>query len=107
MARRLAERPARATLKRNGVPTHTVDLEACWQALIRCQIEDDQGRYDSHGSLAAAAGTSRATVSAFFLGGPISLVIGRRIIKALRLEFDQVAQALAIVSEGRVAPTTA
>ncbi len=103
MARRHAERPARATLMRNGVPTHTVDLEACWQALIRCQIEDDQGRYDSHGSLAAIAGTSRQSVSSFFAGGRISLAIGRRIISALRLDFDRVATALAIVTEGQVA----
>lgn len=92
---------------RNGMPTHTVDLEACWQALIQCQAEDGQGRYDSHGSLAAIAGTSRTTVSAFFLGGPISLVIGRRIIAALRLEFDQVAEALAIVSDRQPAATRA
>jgi len=69
--------------------TWKLDLLVCRVALVRRQID---GEFDSMELLAEAVGVSRSTASRFFSGRPTSLRVTLAILKALKLEFDDVAQ---------------
>lgn len=73
----------------NGIPAYEVDLGTCWRALLGGPGGE---RVASYGALAEKAGTGRSTVSEFFRGKTKSVAVGRLIIAALGLEFDQVAR---------------
>ena len=69
--------------------TWRLDLAECRLALVRRQVE---GEFDSMETLAAAVGISRSTASRFFSGRPTSLRVTLAVLKALKLEFDDVAK---------------
>jgi transcriptional regulator with XRE-family HTH domain len=69
--------------------TWKMSLIVCRRALVRRQVEDG---FDSMEQLADAVGISRSTASRFFSGRPTSLRVTLAILKALKLEFDDVAQ---------------
>jgi hypothetical protein len=69
--------------------TWKLDLVACRRALVRRQIE---GEFDSMEAFAPAVGISRSTASRFFSGRATSLKVTLAILKALMLEFDDVAK---------------
>lgn len=69
--------------------TWILSLIDCRKALVRRQID---GKFDSMEQLADAVGISRSTASRFFSGRPTSLKVTLTILKALKLEFDDVAK---------------
>jgi transcriptional regulator with XRE-family HTH domain len=69
--------------------TWKLSLIECRRALVRRQID---GEFDSMEQLADAVGISRSTASRFFSGRPTSLRVTLAILKALKLEFDDVAK---------------
>jgi hypothetical protein len=69
--------------------TWALDLFECRRALVRRQVA---GEFDSMDGLASAVGVSRSTASRFFSGRSTSLKVTLGILKALRLEFDDVAR---------------
>jgi hypothetical protein len=75
-----------------GLP-HLLDLAACRQGLVRCQV---QGKFASMDGLAEAARCSRSTASRFFAGRPTSLAITLRVLEQLGLGFDEVARPCAL-----------
>ncbi len=81
-------RPRHVTVCYRGIP-YTLDLALCRRALVWRQVE---GELDSIESLAAAVGISRSTASRFFSGRPTSLAATLKILGALRLRFEDVAQ---------------
>jgi transcriptional regulator with XRE-family HTH domain len=68
--------------------TWKLSLIECRRALVRGQIE---GEFDSMEQLADAVGISRSTASRFLSGRATSLRVTLAILKALKLEFDDVA----------------
>lgn len=84
---RMASRPRFARVFYRGLP-YRIDLVACRQALVRCQVD---GELDSMERLAERVGISRSTASRFFSGRPTSLAVTLDILKALHLSFDEVA----------------
>jgi transcriptional regulator with XRE-family HTH domain len=68
---------------------YVVDIPACRRSLVRRQVE---GELTNVASLAAAARTSRSTVSRLFSGRSMALASTLRILAALRLEFGDVCQ---------------
>ena len=83
-----AARPRHVSVLYRGMP-YTLDLAKCRRALVYRQVE---GQLDSIESLAAAIGVSRSTASRFFSGRATSLAVTLKILKALRLKFDDVAR---------------
>lgn len=69
-----------------GAP-YLVDRILCRKALVRRQLE---GELDNMTSLAVAASVSRSTASRMFSGRSVSLAALLRMLKVLRLEFDEV-----------------
>lgn len=82
-----AEKPERSIVWYRGTP-YVLDLVMCRRALVRRQVE---GELHNMTSLAVAARVSRSTASRFFSGRSTSLAATLRILKALRLEFGDVA----------------
>jgi hypothetical protein len=83
-------RPVTTIVYYRGVG-HSLDLAACWRALVRRQVE---GAFDSMAGLADAAGASRSTCTRFFGGRSTSLRVTLRILTALGLHFDDVTHPL-------------
>jgi len=88
MTPRVAARPRHVSVSYRGMP-YTLDLAKCRRALVYRQVE---GHLDSIESLAAAVGISRSTASRFFSGRATSLAVTLKILKALRLKFEDVAR---------------
>lgn len=89
MRRAEQPRPAEVVLSWNGTPTYLVDLDACRRALVAGPGGEHMSSY---GVLARQAGVARATVSEFFRGKTKSIDVGKRVIAALGLKFDDVAR---------------
>jgi len=66
-----------------------LSLIDCRRSLVRRQIDAE---FDSMEQLAQGVGVSRSTASRFFSGRPTSLRVTLAILKALKLEFDDVAK---------------
>ena len=81
------DKPTGATVYYRGA-LYVLDLVLCRRALVRRQVE---GELHNMSSLAAAANVSRSTASRFFAGRSTSLAATLRILKALHLEFGDVA----------------
>jgi len=81
-------RPREVTVWYRGIP-YLLNLVICRRALVARQVE---GILDSMESLAKAVGISRSTASRFFSGKPTSLAVTLKILQALHLTFDDVAQ---------------
>jgi transcriptional regulator with XRE-family HTH domain len=80
-----------------GAETHRVDLSACWRAWRT--IQGNQGRLYTRRDLAQAAEVSLETVARFMHGrGRVSIRSARRIIEALGLSFETVAEPVEVVS---------
>jgi transcriptional regulator with XRE-family HTH domain len=88
MCARMATRPRQVTVWYRGIP-YTLDLVRCRRALVERQVE---GELSSMESLAGAVGVSRSTASRFFSGRPTSLTVTLRMLKVLRLRFEDVAR---------------
>jgi transcriptional regulator with XRE-family HTH domain len=84
----MATGPKKVTVRFRGIP-YSLNLVACRLALVARQVDGDM---DSMESLADAVGVSRSTVSRFFSGKPTSLAVTLRILKALKLKFEDVAK---------------
>jgi transcriptional regulator with XRE-family HTH domain len=80
--------PDRITVRYRGT-AYTFHLLRCRRALVMSQVD---GQFDSMESLANAAGISRSTASRFFAGRSTSLTVTLKILDALRLTFDEVAE---------------
>ena len=80
-------RPTEAIVIYRGSPWR-IDLVRCRRALVHRQVD---GLYHNMASLAAAANVSRSTASRFFSGKSTSVTATLRILKALKLEFADVA----------------
>jgi transcriptional regulator with XRE-family HTH domain len=89
-------RPTQVEVWYRGIP-YLLDLVRCRRALVQRQIE---GELDSMESLAQAVGISRSTASRFFSGRPTSLTVTLKILEALKLKFDEVAQPIGEGSRG-------
>jgi transcriptional regulator with XRE-family HTH domain len=85
---RRTRRPRTVIVTYRDIPWE-LDLAECRRALVRRQVA---GVFDSMEALASAVGISRSTASRFFSGRPTSLKVTLAILKALRLEFDDVAR---------------
>jgi hypothetical protein len=79
-----------------GRPTHVVDVGRCRQRLteLRARRED----VETTGAFAATAGVSEPSASRFFAGGHRQRIATvRRILRALGLRFEDVAQPVGLV----------
>jgi hypothetical protein len=85
---RMATRPKKITVRYRGIP-YSLNLVVCRRALVTRQVDGD---LDSMESLADAVGISRSTASRFFSGKPTSLTVTLRILKTLKLKFEDVAK---------------
>lgn len=87
MTSKTNEKPKQSIVWYRGT-AYVLDLVLCRRALVRRQVE---GELHNMTSLAVAASVSRSTASRFFSGRSTSLAATLRILKALHLEFGDVA----------------
>lgn len=87
MTSKTTDNPKQSIVWYRGTP-YVLDLVLCRRALVRRQVE---GELHNMTSLAVAASVSRSTASRFFSGRSTSLAATLRILKALHLEFGDVA----------------
>jgi hypothetical protein len=79
-------RPRDVIVRYRGMP-YRLDLGRCRRALVLRQVD---GHFDNMESLAQVIGCSRSTVSRFFSGRNTSLSVTLRLLRALRLSFEDV-----------------
>jgi transcriptional regulator with XRE-family HTH domain len=91
---RLTTHPDQVTVRYRGIP-YTLDLVRCRRALVARQVE---GEVDTMASLARAVGISRSTASRYFSGRITSLRVTLKVLKVLRLTFEDVARPVLEVS---------
>jgi transcriptional regulator with XRE-family HTH domain len=81
------KRPREATITYRGMPWR-LNLHACERALVYRQIE---GAFETMNDLARLAGCSRSTATRLFRGQRVSIPVLLRILKVLRLKFEDIA----------------
>ncbi len=100
MCARARYQPRRVTVSYRGIQ-YTLDLVRCRRAFVERQVE---GEFSSIESLAQTLGISRSTTSRFFAGRPTSLAVTVKILKVLRLTFEEVARPEADDRDGDKGP---
>jgi transcriptional regulator with XRE-family HTH domain len=85
---RMRSRPKYSYVSFRGLP-YRIDLVKCRRALVHCQVE---GKFGSMEELADEIAISRSTTSRYFSGRSTSLMVTLKILAALGLKFEDVAE---------------
>jgi hypothetical protein len=88
------EKPTVATVNSGGRAEFEIPLALLRAALMDLRMRTPSREFDTHGGLADKAGVTRQTVSRFLRGRPTVLGAARQIVRALELDFAEVARPI-------------